>query len=39
MAASVIRKIKYKAHGRDANKAQGKAECYQGSAPSALFYI
>ena len=28
MAASVIHKIQYDACGQDANKAQGKAECF-----------
>ena len=37
MAASTIRKIKHEARGRDANKAQGKAECDAGVL-SALFY-
>ena len=27
MAASAIHKIKHKAHGQDANKTHGKAEC------------
>ena len=39
MATSAIRKIKYEACTRDANKAQGEAKDYQGSASSALFYI
>ena len=42
MAASAIHKIKHEAHGRDANKARGKAECFighLGRSPSALFYV
>ena len=42
MAASAIRKIKYKARCRDANKARGEAECFighRGSVPSALIHI
>ena len=30
MATSAIHKIKHKVHGRDANKAQGKAKCFIG---------
>ena len=30
MAASAIRKVKHEAHGQDANKARGKAECFIG---------
>ena len=39
MAASAIRKIKDKARSRDADKTQGEAKCYQGSALSTLFYV
>ena len=30
MVASAMHKIKHKVHGRDANKALGKAECFIG---------
>ena len=42
MAVSAIRKLKHEAHCQDANKAQGKGECFighQDSAPSNLFYV
>ena len=42
MAMSAIHKIKHEARCRDANKAQGEAECFighRGSASSALFYV
>ena len=39
MATSAICKIKHEAHGRDANKAQGEAECFIGHRGSMPGYF
>ena len=41
MAMSVVHKIKHEAHGRDANKAQSKAECFIGieAARQVLYFM
>ena len=41
MATSAIHKIKHEAHGRDASKAQGEAECFIGieAAHNVLYFM